>query len=927
MKVPTSCKKLSINFKAKAPILKSQRQDYERALLAHDELSVRLDEALRRSAEAEKGESELKQRLLVQTAQVERDQQMIKDLSRQLQGCLEEQEQRQRQSTNANVVDPGTMMVLQSQASKPNLMDATSPAQSVISTHLVTYTNIEELQVKNAQLLRVVRELSAKNEEFVEKSLSINNESQQLLLSTNSNGVISHESYRLLRKEVDNMRKARERQEALVTAIIQQRDMYRKLLNQQDGKVIASFDLNNSELQETKEALTAATAQAAEAASNAAQLASQTTVNQTRLVENLQNQFDRSQERIQRLEKEKEKVERKYAESMETVENLRSELNENELRFIKLQAQFDNSLERIKDLREVTSTERAELTRLQGIVLDLQTSLTESQTTTASHTVTINRLQNELREAKTASLKAEKEKRIAEHQETLLQSEIASLQSQLEKHQLLSTNLAKMENLYNAQTDAEKAQQEEKVKGLRVQIEKLTEQVDAERRSGLERLKVERLEHAEVLKKSREHYENLNAEIRKSMQTLAATSTANGPGTAASGSSGTTGTTATSNNNNTTSTASEVKETSSSSGSVATSSKLIERLKARVRQLLSDVANLKSRLAQADQSTKSFQAIALAHEKTLRDIEQTHEAQLSRETETRTVLETKVQSQSTKIKELEATVSKQGEENPEMKKLKKELALSLQNKTNADEELSRVMKQLTSVQADVETYREAQKTAVANYEREVQLHSAKIQELKSVRESLENSQKKEAESEERFTKLHVDVIQKEQEMKAHREEIDGKSQALELRNENLTKQNAILHEQFAELTAKLESKHLEWSADALKEGGQQAVSMDEASSGGLEGTSGAPVSTGVSQLIAHLRREKDMFALSVESKALECERLKARNRILQRKITENEEKLSALSNDETSSLSELKLLRQTLQDKDAHLKIIGDQLR
>ncbi len=87
----------------------------------------------------------------------------------------------------------------------------------VISERLVVFRNIQELQLRNQELLRVVRELSQQQEAVeVEKLCTAEAELRKRLEETSN--------------ELEEMCEARRRQTALVESLVRQRDMLREMV-------------------------------------------------------------------------------------------------------------------------------------------------------------------------------------------------------------------------------------------------------------------------------------------------------------------------------------------------------------------------------------------------------------------------------------------------------------------------------------------------------------------------------------------------------------------------------------------------------------------------------------------------------------------------------------------------------------------------
>ena len=185
----------------RAPLLKQQREDYERAVAAVGGLTENLESA-REEVELRRGEAEEARRRLVG---VERDRdrqgQQVTDLGRQVTALVREVEGSRGGGRNAM------------DTSQP--MDS-SNVDSVIEGRLLTFRDVAELQERNIELVAVVRELSARQE------------AQESSLVEEKTAELRQELDTAMR-QVEEMRAARERQQHMVENIIQQRDMYKSM--------------------------------------------------------------------------------------------------------------------------------------------------------------------------------------------------------------------------------------------------------------------------------------------------------------------------------------------------------------------------------------------------------------------------------------------------------------------------------------------------------------------------------------------------------------------------------------------------------------------------------------------------------------------------------------------------------------------------
>ncbi|NWX44659.1 TPR protein, partial [Steatornis caripensis] len=142
---------------AKAPILKRQREEFERSQKAVASLSAKLEQAMKEiqrlqedADKANKDSSLLErenQRLSIQ----------VKDLSQQIRVLLMELEEAR-----------GNHVIRDEEVSSADI----SSSSEVISQHLVSYRNIEELQQQNQRLLVALRELGEAREKEEQETTS-----------------------------------------------------------------------------------------------------------------------------------------------------------------------------------------------------------------------------------------------------------------------------------------------------------------------------------------------------------------------------------------------------------------------------------------------------------------------------------------------------------------------------------------------------------------------------------------------------------------------------------------------------------------------------------------------------------------------------------------------------------------------------------
>ncbi|NWZ20328.1 TPR protein, partial [Asarcornis scutulata] len=142
---------------AKAPILKRQREEFERSQKAVASLSAKLEQAMKEIQRLQ----EVADKANKQASTLERENQrlgiQVKDLSQQIRVLLMELEEAR-----------GNHVIRDEEVSSADI----SSSSEVISQHLVSYRNIEELQQQNQRLLVALRELGEAREKEEQETTS-----------------------------------------------------------------------------------------------------------------------------------------------------------------------------------------------------------------------------------------------------------------------------------------------------------------------------------------------------------------------------------------------------------------------------------------------------------------------------------------------------------------------------------------------------------------------------------------------------------------------------------------------------------------------------------------------------------------------------------------------------------------------------------
>ncbi|NXN96308.1 TPR protein, partial [Rhinopomastus cyanomelas] len=142
---------------AKAPILKRQREEFERSQKAVASLSAKLEQAMKEIQRLQEEADKANKRASLLERESQRLEIQVKDLSQQIRVLLMELEEAR-----------GNHVIRDEEVSSA---DITSSSE-VISQHLVSYRNIEELQQQNQRLLVALRELGEAREKEEQETTS-----------------------------------------------------------------------------------------------------------------------------------------------------------------------------------------------------------------------------------------------------------------------------------------------------------------------------------------------------------------------------------------------------------------------------------------------------------------------------------------------------------------------------------------------------------------------------------------------------------------------------------------------------------------------------------------------------------------------------------------------------------------------------------
>lgn len=408
------------DIEAKAPLIASQKRDYQRLAESHGQLTKRLDDVIIEN-------SKLRERLheLDHVAQkaVEESQalnQHNKDLSDQLQHLIKRAYD-QYQSTT-----PKKSVALI--ASDADL----SSTSEIISEFLVTYDDINELQVRNAQLLKTIRAL--------EKDLQRSVEAESRAKSGTA------EALNTALKELNNMREGRQRTEEMVVGLAQQRDLYKAMVEESDV-ALTTYRRSSSggRMSLSPSAVrTPGTPLAITSGESNALL----TEAQERLTV-LKDENSKLKEKIIRMDETDKFLSASLATAKEDVGRLRTEaaVSSSEARFHK---------ERVERLDETISQLQNESTSNLHRRLDMEKLILEHQRESRNKDDQLRQAADSIRSIQDSLRRAHVEVEVSKAAESRYSSQICELREEIKRQASLSESVHRIEAGLSSRTEEEK---------------------------------------------------------------------------------------------------------------------------------------------------------------------------------------------------------------------------------------------------------------------------------------------------------------------------------------------------------------------------------------------------------------------------------------------------------------------------------------
>uniref|UniRef100_A0A7M4F817 Nucleoprotein TPR n=1 Tax=Crocodylus porosus TaxID=8502 RepID=A0A7M4F817_CROPO len=814
---------------AKAPILKRQREEYERSQKAVASLSAKLEQAMKEIQRLQGDTDKANKHASVLERENQRLEIQVKDLSQQIRVLLMELEEAR-----------GNHVIRDEEVSSADI----SSSSEVITQHLVSYRNIEELQQQNQRLLVALRELGEAREKEEQETTSSKISELQSQLEEALN-------------ELEKLREARHLQVQLVDSIVRQRDMYRILLAQTTGVVIPVFHAISTPISFASTPKRSIMPQA---------MSTPAPVSMTESIEAAEAKaaLKQLQEIFENYKKEKAENDKLLNEQNEKLQEQVSDLRSQNA---KMSTQLEFASKRYEMLQDNVESYRREITSLHERTQKLTA-------TTQKHEQIINTMTQDLRGANeklaVAEVRAEnlkKERDILKMSEVRLTQQRESYLAEQRGQNLLLTNLRAIQAILERSETETKQRLSNQIEKLEREISQLKKKLESEveQRHALTKnqdvhlldlkrqLETETSRHLntkELLKNAQKEISTLKQQLNNTEALLASQSSQRAPG----------------------------------KGQTSTNED-VDDLVSQLRQAEEQVNDLKERLKTTSSNVEQYRAMVLSLEESLNKEKQVTE-------EVRATVEVRLKDSSEYQAQLEKKLMEAEKEKQELQDEKRKAVESM------EQQLSELKKSLTAVQSEVQEALQRASTALNNeqqarrdcqeqakiasqaqnkYERELMLHAADVEALQAAKEQVSKNAAVRQQLEEAAQKAESALLECKASWEERERMLKDEVSKLVSRSEDLEKQNRLLHEQLETLSDKMVTSVKEANPSALN------VSLNE------EGKSQEQIM----EILRFIRREKEIAETRFEVAQVESLRYRQRVEHLEKELQELQDSLNA----------------------------------
>ncbi|KAJ7427645.1 Nucleoprotein TPR [Willisornis vidua] len=814
---------------AKAPILKRQREEFERSQKAVASLSAKLEQAMKEIHCLQDKADQANKHASFFERESQRLEVRVKDLSQQICVLLMELEEAR-----------GNHVIRDEAVSSADI----SSSSEVITQHLVSYRNIQELQQQNQRLLVALRELGEAREKEEQETTSSKISELQSQLDTALG-------------ELQQLRESRQHQLQLVESVIRQRDMFRILLTQTTGAIIPlqASGMVPEEICLTSTPKRPNLPQAMSTPAPVSMSESVETVEAKAALKQLQEVF----ENYKKEKAENDKLLNEQNEKLqEQVTDLRSQN-------AKISTQLEFASKRYEMLQDNVEGYRREITSLQERTQKLTATTQKQEQIINTMTQDLRGANEKLAVAEVRAENLKKEKDILKMSDVRLTQQRDSLLVEQRGQNLLLTNLRTIQGILEKSETETKQRLNNQIEKLEREISHLKKKLESEveqRHSLTKNQEVHILDLKRQLETETNRHVNTK-ELLKNAQKEAAMLKQQ--------------------LNNT-----EAQLTSQSSqrpSGKGQQSEDMDDLVSRLRQAEEQVNDLRERLKTSSSNVEQYRAMVLSLEESLNKEKQVTE-------EVRATVEARLKESSEYQAQLEKKLMESEKEKQEVQEEKRKAV------ENMEQQLSELKKSLSAVQAEVQEALQRASTALNNeqqarrdcqeqammaseaqnkYERELMLHAADVEALQAIKDQVAKSTAVRQQLEEAARKAESELLESKASWEERERMIKDEASKLASRCEDLEKQNRLLHEQLESMSNKVVASMKEAIPTAAN------VSLNE------EGKSQEQIL----EILRFIRREKEIAETRFEVAQVESLRYRQRVEHLERELQELQDSLNA----------------------------------